>query len=76
MRLSQPTSAGDPMPDDRKYTLAEIKAAFWSTFHEAGEIWLPYGDDKAGNQQSTLGWWRDFAENLDPSLEVDISLDT
>jgi len=53
--------------EERKYTLAEVKAAFWKTFHEAGEIWLPYGDDKESNESSTESWWNDFVENIDPA---------
>jgi hypothetical protein len=52
------------MTDEKRYTLAEIKAAFWATFHEAGEIWLPYGDDKEGNEEATEDWWGDFVEAL------------
>jgi hypothetical protein len=52
------------MEGEKRYTLAEIKSAFWATFHEAGEIFFPYGEDREGNEETTASWWDDFLEAL------------
>ena len=52
-----------------KYTLDEVKNAFWSTFHETGEILFPYAaDDPERNQQITDSWFNNFVETLNLGL--------
>lgn len=53
---------------EKAYTLAEIKAAFWKTFHERGEFWLNYLGTEQENEDSTAGQWRDFTESLEEVL--------
>ena len=52
---------------DRAFTIAEIKAAFWNEFHEAGELWFPYRSMGASEQecaQATEEHWQTFVEAL------------
>jgi hypothetical protein len=47
------------------YTLDQIKAAFWATFHESGELWFNYLCDEEENTEFTMEHWKEFVENLD-----------
>jgi hypothetical protein len=58
--------------NSRKYTLAEIKSAFWETFHEAGELWFPYFEgQEESNNEATNSQFKDFVEKLDPDQIAD-----
>jgi len=50
-----------------KYTLKQIKEAFWKQFHESGEIW--FGSEHCGgvgeNEEITNGHWDEFVEELE-----------
>ncbi len=48
-----------------KYTLEEIKEAFWGTFHESGEQWFDYLDTDEENEESTNSTWLEFKDELD-----------
>jgi lauroyl/myristoyl acyltransferase len=45
-----------------QYTEEQIKAAFWETFHESGEIWFSNSDEV--NERCTNEQWEYFTENL------------
>ena len=50
------------------FTIAEIKQAFWKSFHQAGELWFPYpvqgsGDSTVG-EEATRSAFREFWEHL------------
>ena len=47
-----------------KYSVDEIKKAFWATFHESGESWFNYLATKEENESSTQEKWEWFAEEL------------
>lgn len=51
---------------ERKYTLAEIKAAFWAEFHKSGECWFDYLGSDEDCESSTRGAWLEFVQHLDP----------
>jgi hypothetical protein len=60
--------------EPKLYTLEEIKDAYWRTFHCAGELWFPYGQEtaeaRAECSEVTDDHWRDFLEHLDdPNLK-------
>lgn len=49
----------------KTFTSDEIKAAFWKTFHEAGEIFFEdYLGSPENNAQSTESWWQKFHQHL------------
>ena len=53
--------------ESNKYTLEEIKKAFWATFHERGELFFPYahlGDEKEKDEAVQL-YWEDFIKHLE-----------
>jgi hypothetical protein len=50
---------------DKKYTEDEIKKAFWSVFHEAGEAWFNYLGTEKDNNSSTESYWNDLKEELE-----------
>lgn len=58
------------MEEKRKYTLAEIKAAFWAEFHKSGEIFFPYGEDEDSAQETTQSFWDDFVAYLDAARQA------
>lgn len=47
------------------YTLDEIRAAFWKTFHKRGELWFDYLGTEEENTSCTEDFWGDFSDNLD-----------
>lgn len=52
---------------ERTFTLAEIKAAFWSEFHQSGEQFFLYPQMMASQQEceeATESYWRDFMDEL------------
>jgi hypothetical protein len=50
---------------EKTYTLREIKTAFWSQFHESGELWFDYLGDDEENEICTNDYWEEFIECLD-----------
>lgn len=50
---------------EKIYTLEQIKKAFWSEFHEAGEVWFDYFGSHEENEGCTESAWEDFVEALD-----------
>jgi len=48
----------------KKYTVDEIKKAFWETFHESGELWFNYQGTPENNTEVTEEWWDTFLEEL------------
>jgi hypothetical protein len=56
---------------ERRYTLDEIKAAFWRQFHQSGELWFPYASEGVSAEECdavTRMQWEDFVDAL-PSDE-------
>jgi len=49
----------------KKYTVDEIKKAFWETFHESGELWFCYISTPENNTEHTESYWENFLENLE-----------
>lgn len=47
----------------KRYTLHEVKAAFWETFHKSGEIFFPYDDDNDA-ERTTVSSWEEFTDHL------------
>ena len=47
-----------------KYSIDEIKKAFWATFHESGELWFDYLTSKEESESSTQEKWKWFDEEL------------
>ena len=50
------------------YTLDQIRAAFWATFHKEGEIWFCYLGSEDENEESTVNHWQAFKEQLEKQL--------
>ena len=53
----------------KSYTQEEIKAAFWKTFHESGELWFPNSDSEEENTEATDYKWAKFLEHLNQNSE-------
>jgi hypothetical protein len=53
----------------KKYTLEEIKKAFWKEFHESGELWFCYGNNKEENTEYTEEYWNEFVDELNNIAE-------
>jgi len=51
--------------EERTYTLAEIKAAFWREFHLCGELWFGYLGSDEDNEDYTQSEWEDFERELE-----------
>lgn len=49
----------------KRYTLDQIKKAFWERFHESGEQWFNYLGTEEENTEATQGEWEGFVEELD-----------
>jgi hypothetical protein len=49
---------------EERFTLAEIKIAFFESFHEYGELWFDYLGSPQENQDSTEKYWSEFEEKL------------
>ena len=49
---------------ERDSSLTDVKRAFWSTFHEAGELWFNYQGSADQNTSATEAWWQTFQEYL------------
>jgi hypothetical protein len=60
--------SNDFKPGKLAFTMEEIKAAFWATFHERGEVWFDYLSDEQSCQEATEGQWEDFKEALQNAL--------
>ena len=52
------------MPEEKKYTLEEIKKVFWEEFHRNGECWFNYLGTDEENEASTDSYWQSFLEKL------------
>lgn len=50
--------------NNQKYTIEQIKQAFWKTFHKSGEQWFDYLSEDKYCEQSTFENWKEFYENL------------
>ena len=50
--------------ENKKYTIEDIKRAFWKTFHKSGEIWFDYLNNDEDSELSTNSEWLDFLENI------------
>jgi hypothetical protein len=48
----------DKIPE-RTFTLEEIKKAYWTEFHEAGEVFFSYSNE-ADSEETTESYWEDF----------------
>jgi hypothetical protein len=46
-----------------KYTLEQIKNAYWKQFHMAGEIFFTYSDAESASEQMEISW-NEFVEYL------------
>lgn len=54
----------EPSLDEARYSLEQVKAAFWATFHKAGEQWFNYLGSDTENEQSTISGWEGFLDHL------------
>lgn len=61
---------------EKTYTLEQIKKAFWSQFHESGELWFNYLGSHEENEGSTKIAWKDFVEDLDKICQTPLAPDT
>lgn len=52
------------------YTVSEIKDAFWSTFHRAGELWFTYFGSPENMEKDTMGYWEEFLKSLQQGREL------
>jgi len=52
------------MDEDKKYTIEEIKGAFWAIFHKSGETWFNNLGTDEENENSTESEWNDFVYEL------------
>lgn len=52
-----------------KYRESQIKAAFWTIFHEVGEVWFDYLGDPYENEKVTNDIWEDFLEALEDTKD-------
>lgn len=57
----------------KKYSVEEIKQAFWDNFHEAGEVWFNYLGDEERNTDTTQSEWADFLEWLEKTKQKRIN---
>lgn len=48
----------------KKYSLAEIRAAFWAAFHENGEVWFDYLSNETDNNKSTEANFESLVDEL------------
>lgn len=48
----------------KQFTIEQIKAAFWNTFHKQGEVWFEYISDDQYCEGTTNAHWDDFEERL------------
>jgi len=53
------------------YSKEQIKAAFWKTFHNCGEVFFSYLSTDEENEKATAGEWADFEANLDNISEAE-----
>jgi len=58
--------------DIRVFTEAQIKAAFWAEFHEAGERWFGYLGSEKENEGHTQAAWEIFKGELDKRGGIDM----
>lgn len=54
---------------EKTYTLEQIKKAFWSQFHEAGELWFDYLGSHKENEGYTVRAWEDFYKDLESAQQ-------
>lgn len=54
---------------EKTYTLEQIKKAFWSQFHEAGELFFDYLGSHEENERCTVSTWEDFCEDLESAQQ-------
>lgn len=52
------------MREDKRYTLDQIKRAFWLVFHEAGELYFSRSGTKEEREEDTNYYWNEFKEGL------------
>lgn len=50
--------------EERVFTLAEIKAAFWKEFHASGELWFDYLGTNEDAESYTVSYWESFCQWL------------
>lgn len=48
----------------KRFTIEEIKRAFWEIFHKSGELWFNYLGNDEENNDSTQSHWFLFYEEL------------
>ncbi len=48
----------------KKFTLDEVRKAFWAEFHKSGELWFNYFGTDQECDESTKGFWDDFKRRL------------
>jgi hypothetical protein len=53
------------LPMETKYTIVQIKKAYFATFHEAGEIFFNYLATPEENLKATEAEWLEFFEELE-----------
>ena len=52
------------MDEEEKFSIDQIKAAFWAEFHRSGEQWFNYRGTDEENAASTEMFWQSFLEHL------------
>ena len=45
---------------EEKYSLEQIREAFWEVFHKSGELWFGYLGTDDENEKYTEVWWIDL----------------
>lgn len=50
-------------------TEEQVKAAFWKTFHKAGELYFNYLGSEEECEESTRWQWEEFLENLREAMK-------
>ena len=59
----------EPEEPGAVFSLEEVKATFWKTFHKSGERWFCYIREEAECEESTAMEWDDFLRNLPNAKE-------
>jgi len=49
---------------NKKYTIDQIKKAFWYAFHNNSDFWFDHYATEEQNQERTESEWKNFSEVL------------
>lgn len=51
--------------NERLFTVDEIRAAFWKTFHQSGELWFNYFGPPSDDERDTTSRWEEYLDYLE-----------